>query len=165
MLWRYIALAAILAVVVPASALAQSSRHGDWTVSADASGTEAATINKSGSIFGFACIVSIDRCIYYISTHTTCDQGASSAILISSDSGALASTINCIKLGDSYYNSIQSTSDLATAISKGTTIGIAIPMESGQFKVVRFSLIGASVAIPAAATRAAELAKDVDHMQ
>lgn len=160
-----IACTAALLTAMPASTLAQSSRYGDWQVTVNAAATEASTVNQSGSILGFICVLSIDRCIYYVSAHTTCDQGGSSAVLINTDAGALVSTISCIKLGDNYYNSIQDSPDLDTAINKSTWLGIAIPMKSGQFKVVRFSLVGAFKATYEAAHQAAQLEKTVDHMQ
>jgi hypothetical protein len=70
-----------------------------------------------------------------------------------------------MKLGENYYNAISDTADLHTAIISSTTLGIAIPMESGQFKVVRFSLNGANTAIRAAANTAATYEKASDHFQ
>lgn len=156
-----------LAMAFPLVAHAQYTRYGDWQADLHGSSTltEAFTVNESGSTFGFICSASINRCMYYISVHTTCDQGSKSAILINADSGALESTITCTKLGDTYYSTIENSSDLSDAIATSSTLGIAIPMKSGQFKVVRFSLLGAGSAIGATAARVVELEKNTDHMQ
>lgn len=161
-------LAATLTAAFPTiTCAAQTTWYGDWQADLGASSTitEAFTTNQSGSIFGFICSASVNRCMYYISTHTTCDLGSTSTILISTDAGALTSTITCTKFGDNYYNAIQNTNDLNSGIAMSMNLGIAMPMKSGEFKVVRFSLVGAKAATGAAAARVVELEKNSDHMQ
>lgn len=156
----------LLLVAASSVAVAQKVRYGDWQVDLSSStGTEAFTVNESGSIFGFVCFVSIDRCTYYISAHTTCDKGSKSTVLLNLDSGAATSTITCTEIDGTYYNALESSTDLATAIAASTTMGIAIPMQSGQFKVVRFSLNGANQATGAAARQATSLERNADHLQ
>lgn len=163
---KILAVALPLVSVVPITTPAQTTQYGDWQTDLTSSEVpEAFTVNLSGSIFGFICSVSIDRCVYYVSANTTCNQGSKSSILINTEAGALTSDIICTQLGNNYYNVIQDTQDLSNAMLKSTNIGIAIPMESGEFKVVRFSLMGSNAATGVVAARAVELQKYRDHMQ
>jgi hypothetical protein len=167
MLRKFIVLATTLAAGFPLVTYAQNTRYADWQADLHGSSTlaEAFTVNESGSTFGFICFASINRCVYYISAHTTCDPDSKSAILINTDAGALDSTITCTKFGDTYYSTIENSNDLSNGIATSSTLGIALPMKGGQFKVVRFSLLGANAAIGATAARVVELEKNTDHMQ
>lgn len=162
---KYLLLSMVLTI---ASGLGHSAEmtYGDWKVKVygDAQLTEAFTANSSGSIFGLLCLAANDVCSFYVFPQTTCEEGDASSILINSDAGALAAAIKCVKIGDTYYSFIQETSLVQDAVMKSKNIGIAIPMEGGQFKVVRFSLIGANSAILQAAQKAAEIAKTSDRM-
>jgi hypothetical protein len=166
MLRSILAVVLTLATAFAVTAQGQTLTYGAWQADlGSAAGTEASTVNESGSRFGFVCVVAINQCTYYISAHTTCTPGVASTILINTDAGALSSTITCTNLGGTYYNAIQDTSDLHDLVVKSKNLGIAFPMESGLFKVVRFSLDGAASAIYTAATKASELGKNADHMQ
>ena len=167
MLRTFFISATTLAVAFPLVAHAQNARYADWQADLRGSSTltEAFTVNESGSTFGFICSASVNRCMYYVSTHTTCDPGSKSAILINTDAGALDSTITCTKFGDTYYSTIENSNDLSNGIATSSTLGIALPMKNGQFKVVRFSLLGANSAIGATTARVLELEKNADHMK
>lgn len=157
---------AVIPLLIPSVGFSAGVLHGDWRsdFSEDALMTEAFTINSSGSVFGMIFLVSNDVCSFYVSTQTTCEEGASSSVLINTDAGALSAEIKCVKLGDSYYNMINETANVQGAVIKSKNIGIALPMESGQFKVVRFSLVGANAAITEAAERASSMQKTSDQI-
>lgn len=156
----------IIALFLTKSAFAEKVRSGEWWLDVSDSSlfTEAFTANQSGSTFGFICIASSNKCVYYVSPQTTCDEGSTSAVLINSDAGALYSTVKCTKLGDTYYSVIQETDSLHSAVMKSNEIGIAFPMKGGQFKVVRFSLVGANSAIRSAAEQAAAMVESRDQI-
>jgi hypothetical protein len=162
MLNRHIQL--LILLLLPLAALAERENSGDWWISISENDgyTEAFTANESGSTFGLVCLTNIDRCFFYISPQTTCNDGSASIVLINSDAGALSSKVTCTKLGDNFYSMIEDFDNVQSAIIKSNNIGIALPMESGLFKVVRFSLIGANAAIKKAADRAAAMVKKTD---
>lgn len=123
----------------------EAQQIGDWTVDIGTGGyTEAFTGNESGSTFGLICIGG--SCSFYLDTNTRCNEGATIPILTNSDSGATYVNSVCIHLSQRqqirYVSKIQD-SDVVTAISSGRVIGFAIPLASGEFLVVRFSLYGA----------------------
>ena len=139
------ATAVLLASVLAFSSNAQADRQtvGDWVVT----GSEAFTVNDSGSQFGFLC--SDGSCVAYLDTKTACEDDATIPMVINSDSGAAYVLATCIHIkrdGETRYVSAIQDKDVATAITTGSAIGFAIPMVGGQFKVVRFSLSGAVVA-------------------
>src|SRR5581483_11273653 len=101
--------------------------------------------NDSGSTFGFFCYG--DSCTFYVDTNVRCAEKSKTPMLINAESGSTYVVSVCVHLpsGDGrvrYVNTILDT-DVLKAISSGTIIGFAFPLEGGQFKVVRFSLNGA----------------------
>ena len=153
-------------LVVPSFVYSADEIHGDWKVSVhkDTQMTDTFTANNSGSVFGMICIAANDSCLFYVSPQTTCEDEAISNVLINSDAGALSTEIKCMKLGDTYYSIIKETSAVQEAVMKSKNIGIAFPMENGQFKVVRFSLVGANAAIISATEKAAIMVKTSDQL-
>lgn len=147
------------------AAPAQTLTYGTWQVSVEAQGTsvEASTVNESGSRLGLFCLVQVDKCIFYVTTQTTCTPNSTSTILVNADAGALTSSVTCTKLGDSYFNVIQDTTDMNGVISESNSLGIAMPLQGGLFKVLHFNLSGASNAIKSAEQQTSNLAKNLDH--
>lgn len=140
--------------------------HGDWKVSVfkDTQMTGTSTVNSSGSVFGLICVAKNSSCTFYVSPQTTCEDGTISDILINSEAGAFSTRIECMKLDDTYYSIIKETSTVQEVMMKSKNIGIAFPMGNGQFKVVRFSLIGSNAAINSAVKKAAIMVKPSDQL-
>lgn len=133
---------------------------GDWVldVGGGTSYAEAFTGNDSGSTFGLLC-TSAD-CLFYIDMNLKCTEGGKIPMLINSSSGSTYISSTCVHLRSKteirYVTAIKD-ADVVTAISKGKVIGFAVPLESGQFKVVRFSLDGAVTATKEAVSRSKTL--------
>lgn len=124
---------------------------GDWAYSL----TEtyyAATINDSGSAFGQWCDTDEASCFYMVAMKTRCDSDDAYPALINTDSGALSVKLICKgkhKERDLYRYVISDFSKVDTLVKSGKRVGIAIPIDSDEFRVIRFSLDGASVAVTA----------------
>jgi hypothetical protein len=159
-----IALAFFLALGLGVSAQAQAqpqNRFGDWTLvnADDGSGDViAGTINDSGKeTLGYRCFLKDGRCLYVLIAGTRCESGGEYPMLINSPSGAGPVTGMCLKAeaGDQLvltpYKAVESPIQKSTGI-----LGIAIPMESGAFRGVRFSMRGANAAIQEAERRMSE---------
>lgn len=132
-------------ILVTNTTLAEQQRVGDWTVDVSRSYAEAFTGNDSGSTFGLICLTG--TCLFYLDNSVRCKENSKTPMLINADSGATYVIATCLHLtwnsgGTRYVYTIQD-KDVVTAISSGATIGFAMPLESGQFKVTRFSLSGA----------------------
>lgn len=135
-----------LMVWTSGNAWADKQRVGDWTLDTRAGFSEAFTGNDSGSMFGFLCS---DTCIFYLDTGTQCHENGKIPMLVNANSGSTYVMSTCVHFrvgnGIRYVYSIQD-KDIVTAISSGNIIGFAFPLESGEFKVTRFSLNGALTA-------------------
>lgn len=99
--------------------------------------------NESGVLFGQVCFPESDSCYWGLATNLKCDPGASYPVLVNTDAGATAMSLLCFKGGGgSGFYVFADFDAVSTAIANGQRIGIAFPMQSGQFLVSRFSLNG-----------------------
>ncbi|MFD2176100.1 hypothetical protein [Veronia pacifica] len=135
--------------LIPFTVIAGEEYHQDWMV--DTNGNDyfyAATINNNDQIFGKYCYFSSENCLYLIGVDITCEAGSEYPALVNAESAAMHVTLYC---GDKFMDQnvlvIEPYEDIDLAIKQGEQLGIAVPMESGQFQVSRFSLDGAIIAI------------------
>lgn len=122
---------------------------GDWTYSIKEP-LYAATINDSGNIFGQWCDLDERSCFYLVAFPTSCEDDDEYPVLINSDSGSLSTTLICrgkLKNRNLYryvFSDFEKVDQLARNAKR---VGVAIPLEGDQFRVIRFSLQGAGVAL------------------
>lgn len=140
-------------VVPPAVApLFPEERYGEWYVNMSGRSAFASTKNDSGSALGVICNSS---CAFFINPLIPCKQDARFPVLVNSPAGAFPVTLMCTQLERRYLYTATVSGTLLDAMEIGGELGVAMPMESGQFRVVRFSLTGALKAT----TRAFELSE------
>lgn len=152
-----LAIAAVLVAgfAVPSLATADTATVKDWVVETEGDGTAGAhTSNDSGSTFGVFCSDK-DSCIAYLDSSTGCEDKSKSPVLVNSDSGAQSFDATCAALGTSegarhFAIVFDDFGTLMKLVLKDHTIGFSIPLQSGRFKVTRFSLEGSSETIAAA---------------
>lgn len=129
--------------------------YGEWTATYRPSTGLAMSFiqNSSKSLFGTVC--SRGKCDAFLDPKISCDDGAEYPALINAPSAAFHVRVRCseMKDGGTYYI-LSLDGGVADAMSVGGILGIAFPMQSGQFRVERFSLTGAA----RAAARASQLA-------
>lgn len=152
----------LLALLAPADAYAQKKKgpvvtappirleipqptetYGSWTVSKWSEGAYAASIiNESRSGFGVICA---SGCYAYFNPVIACADGHQYPALVNSSSGSFSVILTCIRTKDEQYAimTMPFNRTIYDSMEIGGTIGIAFPMESGEFKVSRFSLTGA----------------------
>lgn len=138
--------------VAGGTALGQPQRIGDWTLDLSDSYGEAFTVNDSGSRFGFLC--SRESCSFYLDFGLSCRRDSRVVMLVNAEAGATYVVSRCVgvRAGSDvrFIHAIQDR-DLLEAVSSGEAVGFAVPMEGGQFRVIRFRLHGAVTAIGRAA--------------
>jgi hypothetical protein len=118
--------------------------YGDWTVSDLGDGDFMAVVaNNAQSSFGTVCGRSTE-CAAIVDLDTACTAGDKFPALINAPAGAYSAELECIKAGKGFMFTLPIDNDLTEAMSVGGVLGFAVPMQSGQFKVVRFSLTGAA---------------------
>lgn len=115
-------------------------RYGDWTAARLGTGWAAYTGNESGSKFGIFCK---DGCIAYLNAQTKCDDKEEYPALVNSSDGAFSVTFECVTIEKRYVLAMRVNQSLVNSFEIGGELGIAFPMQGGQFQVTRFSLTGA----------------------
>jgi len=131
-----------------------ASYAGDWTTNADSytpakEALYAATVNDSGYLLGQYCFKSHKSCAYLLGMRVACKSGKSYPVLVNSDIGSHVLQIHCFDEIDSglYRYAFTNFDEINNIIKDASKIGFAIPMQGDQFKVIRFSLIGANQAV------------------
>jgi hypothetical protein len=139
------------------SVTAKQTIYKDWVINTDSEQYYyAATINNGGHVFGKYCYFENSQCIYLVSVDTTCVSGNQYPGLINSVSGSMYINLICgKKTGDQYTLIFDGFDDIELMIKSNGQLGVVIPVENGNFQVLRFSLSGATYSIDAM-TKAAE---------
>lgn len=149
-------LGSLVVFLVAATASAQTRTYRDWTVviSDDKQDLIAATGVDNDKYLAYRCFGKTGKCVHVFNLAAECQDGKSYPVLVNSSYSALAMTCACSKNGHRYE--LVPDFDQFHKILESSTgyIGLALPMVSGQFKVVRFSLAGVRDAM-ALAERAA----------
>lgn len=139
-------LALILSLVCVLASAAE--RVGNWEVIVDGSDVQIAKVtNSSSAVAGVICFVSTNSCSAYISAGISCEADAKYPLMLNSPTGANFSNSTCVMIGNSPMLSIDDFSSAVAAFESGGEVGFAVPMQSGQFRVIRFDCAGATAAI------------------
>jgi hypothetical protein len=144
-LWIYL----VILIIYSASAQAEVKTNKDWIW--DLSGDEyayAATFNEDGRVLGQYCYFDNETCYYLVNLGTNCEKDSEYPSILNSDAGVTEVKLICghkYKSGNVFF--IKPFDEVNDLIRKAKTVGFAIAMESGKFKVVRYSLSGSTYAI------------------
>lgn len=143
------------------SPFAQAEQAGAWTtgVTNDGEAVYAATVNDSGNVLGQYCFPGADSCIWFLGMRTACEEGSTYPVLANSDSGAAHISVYCSDQVDAgLYRYVFSEFDqIDELVRKGMRVGFAVPLQSDNFRVVRFDLTGSVRALDLLETAAAKL--------
>lgn len=126
---------------------AQDYSVGNWSVIKSLPGIQIAKVNTGDSSTGLICILATSSCYAYVAMGSTCDDGAKYPLLVNAPTGSFPSTATCRHLGNFQIMEIDEFTAMISAFESGGEIGFVTPMANGQFKVVRFSTVGATAAI------------------
>lgn len=106
----------------------------------------ALTLNDTGNIFGKFCFKENSSCVYLLGMRIACKSGNQYPVLVNSDVGSYSLSVYCfdeVKKGLFRYG-FTNFNDINNIVHSASKIGFAFPMEGDQFKVIRFSLDGAT---------------------
>lgn len=135
----------LLALATAWPAMSQT-RVGDWSagLTSDQEYMYAATVNDSGSVLMEACSFETGKCNWLITTDSACDGGETYPTLGNTDNGAAPLDLVCDGeiSGGKHRLLFKNWESLERLINKSTRLGLAVPMQSDQFRVYRFSLNG-----------------------
>ncbi|UAB68711.1 hypothetical protein INR79_09110 [Vibrio sp. SCSIO 43132] len=123
--------------------------HKDWVINTDGDDYYyAATINSSDHIFGKYCYFKDQQCLFLIGVDIVCTTGNQYPVLINAESGSLNLNLVCgDRVGDQNVLVFDNFDKIEKTAKESKQLGIAIPMESGHFKVSRFSLSGSTYSL------------------
>lgn len=122
--------------------------YSDWFVVRNDGDLIAGTSNQAGNILGYRCYAESNKCLHVLIAGIDCKANGSYPVLVNSDHAALSMTAVCNEKESSGSELLLTNFDeIHSILEKGTYVGFAIPMESGYFKVVRFSLTGSAQAM------------------
>lgn len=149
-------------VLMMLSAAGNAQTYQDWHVVAnDGDTVTASTINASGGRLMKSCYVSTQNCMWGMSVGPSCNDGASYVVLVNAKSGVRSIETTCMgaKKANQYmvFNDFAAMEEIS---NNDEMIGFAVAMESGQFQVVRFSLLGSEAATAATEAIVMSAAKD-----
>lgn len=138
-------------LATPLAALAQD----NWSTGAsDIGEPHASTTNEDQSVFGKVCSSDGSSCRWFIALSTPCVRGAQTPLLLNTPKEAHATTAVCEgtrpfgsqSLHLYHLTDFKYFEDLARLPG---IFGVAMPLESGQFRVSRFNTAGAPAALGA----------------
>lgn len=128
-------------------------RFGDWVVWKTSDMQIASTENDAGATLGIICFNDAERCRAFIITTNSCRDGSEAPMMLNSAAGSASITTTCRHFPDKGDGKITMMSvvneydRIRDALESGGLVGIAMPMENGAFRVLRFSTGGATLAI------------------
>jgi hypothetical protein len=134
----------------------------DWIWSTDdKSFYFALTVNSNKHNFGQYCALANAQCFYMVGIDITCEPDSAYPALVNSNKGAYNVTLRCAH--ENNGQTIFAVRDFDTIdglVREASNIGFVLPMNNGQFKVVRFSLMGSSDAISQMRAAAKKVVED-----
>lgn len=146
-----LAFLAFFLLAPPVAALAQDT----WSAGAsDIGEPHATTTNEDQSVFGKVCSSDGSSCRWFVALSTPCVRGAQTPLLLNTPKEAHATTAVCEgtrpfgahNLHLYHLTDFKYFEDLARLPG---IFGVAMPLESGQFRVSRFNTAGAQAALGA----------------
>lgn len=137
-----------LMTVFLAPGLTVAATFADWEASTDRAGScwSAATVNGSQEVFGQWCYADKGSCFWLIGMSTPCSEGKTYPVLVNSDVGAVQLEVQCLgklQVTGAYELAFTKFDDIDQIARKASRVGFAIPLQTNQVRVVRFSLSGA----------------------
>ena len=128
--------------------------YQDWAVDLGGANNEAYTITDASSSLGMFC--SGKQCIFYLRQNFNCAAGTKHPILMSSMNISTALNMECTPINGNIFQILMPFESVHNTIQAGgESIGFVVAVQSGNFAVMRFSLIGAKLAIERALKEAA----------
>ena len=161
-MYRWLVLASLLAL--PTTAVAAERAVGHWVYDTAAPKyVYAATVNDSGHVFGQYCDLK-GMCHWMLVLDMPCRDGAKYAAIAKSNARVTPLEVTCTgRLGSALYRFVFNDFDkVAALVSKApnsSEVGFAIALNDGEFRAVRFSLLGAAPAIASMTSEGSERLK------
>lgn len=132
---------------------ASTGTSGDWHWDTSAGVQSASVAAKgTGELFGVWCYEEQGACHFQMAPDFECEEGITVPVLINSDAGANYMSVTCMTTtkpngSTFYFVRFDDFNQILSFVIKGSWFGMAFPLQSGLFKVSRFSLNGSNAAL------------------
>lgn len=139
----------IVLAILSFSSFGQTIRWLQTSANDNSGDQVAGTFSNDGKSYLVSrCFKSLNKCAIVISAPTKCEKDAEYPMLINSDDGSYHATGICRFNENKYEYILMPYSNILKMIDKDNgNIGFAMPLESGEFRAYRFSLLGAKKAL------------------
>lgn len=127
---------------------------GVWYGSSSDSTISTYVSNEDGSTLSFVCHKSDRSCVWGLSVMNPCSENKEQPVLGTSVAGASHLTLICLGRGESssfYSYFLKEYEQMFSLTVSGGVLGIAVPLEGGEFTAHRFNVDGAKAAIESVA--------------
>ncbi len=157
-MFERVTVALIFSIVFSSYSFAENKSFGNWIVGETKSSHYAVTTNESSSLIGVYCFPNNGNCFWHLGLDSSCTIGDRYPVLLNTDIGSYQLSITCSEKIDatSYLYVFSDFEEIDAPMRKASKAGFALPLQSDQFRVIRFNLEGSSQAI---ATMGANIAK------
>jgi len=142
-LLRALVRTAVLTLALAVS-LAHADQFGNWWVErlAGQQAYAAFTSNDSGGVLGKTCDIG-DQCRWVITLNVNCDRDAFYPPLANAEGGSMPLRLQCSPNETTPGRFIVTDYEtMEGLVAKGAQLGLAFPMNSGEFRVSRWSING-----------------------
>jgi len=132
-------------------------RVGDWIVHKELPGIQVANVSTQDgkATAGIICFLSTNECVAYVLSRACYEINSTIPMMINSPVGAFHITTRCEEVAGTppgVINVINEFGNAKAAFESGGEVGFVLPLQSGEFRAVRFSTKGAVAAIESAMT-------------
>jgi hypothetical protein len=136
--------------------------YGNWLVVMDkkTGDTAAGVVNNAKDMLTYRCVAELEKCFFRLAPNLKCEAGNEYPILANTGEGAVAIRGVCAIGAETEagnYIDLAPVDEVFKLVKQGSVIGFAIAMDSGKFKVVRFSLNGSTKSLAFAEAALMEL--------
>lgn len=137
----------LLGFVLACMSLAARAQLGDWVLVTKIAGMPIVSTSSGTSELGVFCLQG-ESCHPYLFIDGLCGgEALRIPVLVNANNGAVPLVASCRNLKNSWFLVLEDYDDMKMVLEAGGDAGFAIPLASGQFRVIRFSMRGASRAL------------------
>lgn len=147
---------AVCAYLTLVSSYAKSEPPGVWHGWKTDDANFAGVSNDSDSVLAKMCLNKDNSCYWVLYLKDKCEVGVATPVLMNARSGSISVELTCIGPADGGYHVLGTTDiqKVEQAVTSGGVAGIALPLDAGEFSVVRFNVDGAASSLKALAAAA-----------
>lgn len=137
------------------ASVAAKAQMGDWILVTSIPDMPIVSTSSGSSELGVFCLKG-DSCRAYLLIEGLCgSEELRIPVVVNAQNGATPLVAACRKISKGWLLVLEDYNDMEVVLESGGDAGFAIPLASGQFRVIRFSMRGAAKALQEVKRRSA----------